>query len=784
MIIQLLYIPISFFYLPVMTDKVAVQDSKYWGYLKEHYAGPLGKLKLENKLKHYDLDIATGRGSFFKNLSSIRDFQIINPKIILSPEELDGKMFIFEEMTPAEKRNATSSLRKLMQTLSPNNYVRIGLFREDVVTGERDENPIYKTLGRDIDIDMLIKIMKGTMSPEIHDLVQIDDETPATDFKDDWHRIWAFNLKIHTYKIGNRKTRGGASGSFRYNLIDDAYDLSRYQIYNEHQCVDTMPCFIYALKQSGKVSDAIISSIYKAIENIYFVETKTVGIIAREHRLDIHINYIDFDEDGHKRLNTWKSSSYLNPQKTIYLNCMFNHFFVDDKLRVNLNYYQYRDDERLKADKKLLVWKKNGKSLRYYKNESEIKEDYAHNVIPSLYKAGAFKLIEKHNSDKYKFKKRSVRPYSFEEISPRDYRLYQYSNENEPENAYQVISMLYSKIPEVYQVTGNVYNIIKNCEYGGQYLFTKPIHVTDPLYCLDFNSMYSASFKHEGVTTSYPELIHSADEGLRYNSHMLINITKVGKHRKFDVLDNLHEGIRFVRTWDLKDLIKYNEIEFDFIAGIAFKGERNFSLNEYIDRIYKHKQTASDEAERKKYKAILNKQMYGMTLFHGKTTQRTKYVDDAKLDYYYDNKPLKIVRARKISENRNEVVLSKKITNAYNLAHIGTDISSYARHMLHEVIYGCEDNGIEVYHGYTDSLYIKQSDFDKFKELFPNAIGDGIGQLKIEKVIDEAVFTNRITYGLKLADGTYKFSGMYDHKLRNKSEIECFNKLIECVDAV
>ena len=747
-------------------------DNKTWQYFMKHYSGKDGKVKLMNKLKLYDLDVSK---SYSANVSKLRQFRISHPKTVMSPDELNNRMFVFDEMEIDEKRNLIHSLQNLLHTVDWNTQtVRIGLYKQDVLTEEKQEQPVYKTLGRDINIDYLVNTIKRSMYGDDFvvevDREQIDEETPFTDFNEFWWRIYAIDIKIHNYVTGNR-TRGGAKGSFRYNLIDDSYDLSKFQIYNENQTVDSMPCFVYALKQSGKVSAPTIASIYKDIENIYFVETKTVDIIAKKYNLRIHINFIDF-KDNKKVINSTVCNAKLNPLKTIYLNCMFNHFFVDDKLRVNVNYYQFKDDKRLKPEKKLLVWKNNGEYLKYYKDENAIKEDFAHNIIPNLYLANAFKPIETYVEKKL-FKERKIRPYSFDFIENINYRKFELKNTSK--NAYHDILEILSNIPDLYQVSGNVYNIIKNCEYAGQYLFKDPMYTFEPLYCLDINSMYAYVLKQIGISTGVPEIVYSAEEALKYNSFMIINITKINKHRKFDVLNDLSEGMRFVRTWDLKDLIQYNEIEYEFIAGISFKGKRDFSLNKYIDEIYEKKRTAVDENERKKYKSILNKYIYGMTLYNGDASYKQKELTDAELDKLYDNKPFKIISARKVGENKNEVVLSKKVTNSYNLAQIGVEVSSYARHILHEYIYTCEDNGIEVYHGYTDSFYIKQSDFEKFKQLFPNSIGDGLGQLKIEKDIQEAVFKNKITYALKLTDGTYAFSGFYSKNEKSKEEI--FNKM-------
>ena len=98
----------------------------------------------------------------------------------------------------------------------------------------------------------------------------------------------------------------------------------------------------------------------------------------------------------------------------------------------------------------------------------------------------------------------------------------------------------------------------------------------------------------------------------------------------------------------------------------------------------------------------------------------------------------------------------KKFSNHYNLAHFGVSILSTARHIMNEYFFKCEESGIDILYSCTDSLFIRESDFDKFKSLFTNCIGTELGQLKIEAESKCSWFIKKGCYLLKLTNGEYK----------------------------
>ena len=95
------------------------------------------------------------------------------------------------------------------------------------------------------------------------------------------------------------------------------------------------------------------------------------------------------------------------------------------------------------------------------------------------------------------------------------------------------------------------------------------------------------------------------------------------------------------------------------------------------------------------------------------------------------------------------------------MAYLGCSILSMARRIINGYIYKLENNGIEVLYSNMDSLFIRLSDFDKFNELFPNSIGDNLGQFHYDyddknyQFAKKGIFIGKGQYILKFDDDNY-----------------------------
>ena len=162
-------------------------------------------------------------------------------------------------------------------------------------------------------------------------------------------------------------------------------------------------------------------------------------------------------------------------------------------------------------------------------------------------------------------------------------------------------------------------------------------------------------------------------------------------------------------------------------------------------------------------KKTLNIKLYGNSLIRKKLYRVEKFENfDEAFKYMATHS-----NAEKLSYNRHSntynLSIKKRWTDSYNMAYLGCSILSMAIRIINECIYTLEDNGIEVLYSNMDSLFIRQRDFDKFNELFPNSIGNELGQFHYDlddnnqyKYALEGIFIGRGQYILKLSESEYK----------------------------
>ena len=718
----------------------------YHRYLVGKYRG--NSEKLIKELEYWGITPSTGRGCFNNNIWKLHDFKNRNPYEEWSYEDLANSHFDLSAMDMMGKRNFAHNFKKFSSFLPEGVGMRVKLITEDPVTGQAKKDGKWTTFsasGLTPDAFMRMLEKHGTFTYRL--VKDQTHETPFTEFTEETVKI--IGIEIETYnqakpKPKTRQKRGGKA--FPFMLIDDTFDLSKYQIYSSYEDIDRTPCFLYALKMSGLIQPSVLASIEKDIDGLERIEFTAVKMIAVKYKLNIIITQVYVQAD-----KTIESSSYSclfgsSESPIIRIGCMFGHYFLNEEIRLNTSYYRLRDDPRLDLKRKELVQRTSGKYLRYFKSADELPFKHVYQHLAEMNRLNAFIPLDK---SKLKSKKENkVRSYSFEAINPNDFQEYKFEGEWTP-------GKIFSKMKGLYRISGNIYNIVKNSERAGKYLFNGSQHITERLVCLDVRSMYPFVICLIGVQLGLAEIIKSKEEIFGYSSaFILIRITSIGKRRKFDVIENLQPGDYFVRLIELRDLIEFNQIEYEFIGGIGWKGPRDFSLNEYIAEIYAKKENAKTNEERLKYKDMLNKELYGYSLVKPKTTY-PKVLTDAQLKKILNTNFDKYVSDIEREDGLHDCILRKRMTNSYNMANFGVEISGYARHILHEYIYKCEDNGIEVFFGFTDSFYIRESDLERFERLFPGTIGPKMGQLKIEKRIDEAYFLKKSIYALKLTNGSF-----------------------------
>ena len=249
-------------------------------------------------------------------------------------------------------------------------------------------------------------------------------------------------------------------------------------------------------------------------------------------------------------------------------------------------------------------------------------------------------------------------------------------------------------------------------------------------------------------------------------AYLLIKITKIGKWRKYPAVNHLKLGERWVDLYQLQDLIKWHEIEYEIINGIYFDSGSVSIATSIRDVFELRKQAlvAGDEEEAGRIKKMLNRELYGKSLQHRKPQQKMyflTYEEAMKFMCKNSNATSLVKEGKKIY-----VTIGKRWTDNYNMAYLGCSILSMARRIINNYIYTLQDNGVEVLYSNMDSIFIRTSDMAKFNELFPNAIGNDLGQFHYDYDIDgyesarEAIFIKKGVYILKLDEEHYQMRNL------------------------
>ena len=200
----------------------------------------------------------------------------------------------------------------------------------------------------------------------------------------------------------------------------------------------------------------------------------------------------------------------------------------------------------------------------------------------------------------------------------------------------------------LYYLGGHVRDFVSRAVYGGRCMcaYNKKWHSTKPIYDYDAVSLYPSAMRRLWTVEGKPEVLSNVDSSIVYSSmpdYLLpfntkngigafvveIKIVKVNKHYAFPLIvqktdngnlndDNIKEGKSVVMVVDniaLEDLIEFQQIEFQVIKGYVWKGNRDYRIQETIQRVFdsRLKYKAEKNPLEQLYKLILNSS-YGKTI--------------------------------------------------------------------------------------------------------------------------------------------------------------------------
>ena len=518
-------------------------------------------------------------------------------------------------------------------------------------------------------------------------------------------------------------------GFFPYILTTNKFgDLSKYQMFQEHQERNDELCLIYALRMAG-LDELTLLNISHDLETFPFVTNSGIKYIAEKYDLHIMLGTV-----------------YISAKRTQIKN---NEFGDKDATIINLlsfnNHVIYVDN---------------------YKEKKNIAK-----MLNEIYNSNYLQPIP------IKFEKQVKELPIIFDISKYETRRYKSKSEN-------LISQYYSSIPDLYQVGGNVQAAMRKCCYGSRILIIdKKTHITEPVVDCDINSLYPYAISKLFLQLGKPKVLgpqtfdfvishqfdelqeKSTEDKFISSAFMLINITKIGKVRKYPVLNNLCLGEHWVDLITLEDLIKYHEIEGEIINGFYYDGNRDYSIRYIIENLYEIRHNNPE------YKLIMNK-IYGYTI---RKRIHTKEIDvDDTLEYMIKHYHCVI------NSKNNKVTKYKKWTSLYNMTNFGSYILSMSKRIMNEIIYNLEDKGIDVLYSDTDSIFIRESDLPQVEHKF----GNKLGEFKIDfdygyRRATEMIILTKKRYICKLDENKYHFRYIFKNKKDIKNPWEFFKSQLK-----
>lgn len=575
----------------------------------------------------------------------------------------------------------------------------------------------------------------------------------------------------------SRRRRRRTMGFFNWLIKSNPFDLSRYQIYQKFEDIDPELCFIHSLREKG-VNEDIISNISNDLNEIERITLETVEFIANKYNLFIEVNAVYPDKSyktrypriSMKDLNqNWIQICFFSIQNQDYPQHIIPY---DTNIKFNINYLKCNEDQKKILDKysveELMKFSRFGLQGERFENKGNLIDSVK--LLRDLHKFNSQALIPLTNDQKYELRNRNMnknKEINFN-ISTTDYR--EWSKFGELNR----IDQIFKNIPNLYQVSGNVEKIIRKCVSGLAPRISKKNNlIEEDVVCLDIISNHANAASKINIPLGIPKRWNKNINLSTVNSaYLLINIQSIGKHHKFDAVKDLQTGNRFVDLLTLHQLIKYHSIKYEILDGIYFDSG-SVNISKEIHEIFEIRKQAKKDNNLElsnQIKNELNKNLYGKLLKKSKSIG-TIYFDNQEeaQEYMFNHENAFRIFTK---NGKSRVQYRKRFTNNYNLAHIGCLILSKVREIINNYIYKLEENEVEVLYSNVDSIFIRKSDLEKFNQLFPNSIGNELGNFHFEySDIIKALFYDKGSYVLKLANNDYIVRDMFGKFKKNKIDI-------------
>jgi DNA-dependent RNA polymerase auxiliary subunit epsilon len=222
-------------------------------------------------------------------------------------------------------------------------------------------------------------------------------------------------------------------------------------------------------------------------------------------------------------------------------------------------------------------------------------------------------------------------------------------------------------------------------------------------------------------------------------------------------------------------MAKANGYQITVIKGLQFNKQES-PFKEYVKELSIQKDSLTGTS-RKVVKSLLNNLIGRFALNFVKPISKT--VNKTELDYLLTTKEIKTFK--KINENNFLItyipIVNKDICDSHNLDYykvilneknnkttsnvavfqdisivIASFVTAYARVYMHKIKLAILNVGGKIYYSDTDSI-VTDLTLDRLKKELHNKIGNKLGQLKLEHLLEEAYFISNKTYILLTKDG-------------------------------
>lgn len=292
----------------------------------------------------------------------------------------------------------------------------------------------------------------------------------------------------------------------------------------------------------------------------------------------------------------------------------------------------------------------------------------------------------------------------------------------------------------VLQICGVPRAFIQRCIVGGRCMIAEneKIHLQDKIINdFDAVSLYPTGMERmDGFLIGEPKIITQFTPN-EYTSYFIcIRITKLGRHLRFPLnscfaengtrnfTNDLVGKVIYIDKTGLEDLIKYQQVEYEFINGYYYDGGYNPQIKTTIRHLFN---------QRLKYKKVDNPlQMVFkecMNSCYGKSYMKPiekdiHYIPVDEFDKFMYRQYNYIKEATLLDNGKMyKVVCMEKINKHFNYAHIGVEILSMTKRIMNEVMVLAEDMNIDLYYQDTDSIHIEDINIQKLADAFKERYG-------------------------------------------------------------